>query len=145
MTPVSEARRMQNKIHQRKWRDKKKNRIYKKKHMSSYHRERTAILWQSVLNMYGRICACCEMEDWSVLTVDHVNDDGKDHRKKNFRGAKLYKEMLKEYRPDLYQILCHNCNRLKEFYRVKAPNNSGGRKRVLGADYPPMTNEEIWF
>ena len=67
----------------------------------------------------GRRCLCCGEDDVRFLTLDHVNGDGKAHRKRimehdkgSFGGANFYRWLeINNYprRPKL-QVLCFNCN-----------------------------------
>jgi len=59
--------------------------------------------------MYGSICICCGESDPRFLTLDHVKDDGNIHRK-DFACNQIMAVAIKQHRPDLYQILCYNCN-----------------------------------
>jgi hypothetical protein len=45
------------------------------------------------------------------LTVDHINNDGAEHRRKIGAGiCSLYWWLKKNHFPDGFQILCYNCN-----------------------------------
>ena len=71
----------------------------------------------------GVICVWCGNTDYRVLTIDHINNDGKQERKKLKRDA-LYKKILSHSEDEMkkkYQILCRNCNWLKhlEVLRVR--------------------------
>lgn len=84
--------------------------------MRVLHRNKT-----KVLSMYGKSCAWCLIDRYEVLTVDHVNNDGKRHRAEP--EYKKYSNMWgflakSEFRPDLFQILCWNCNMAKSLYKV---------------------------
>lgn len=57
-------------------------------------------------------CANCGVEDERVLTFDHLNNDGKKHRKEV--GLSMVYWMVKNKFPPIFQVLCHNCNWLKE-------------------------------
>src|SRR5215831_4733374 len=53
------------------------------KHRSRYcasSRARTRELRQELVAAYGGRCACCGVEGWQFLTLDHVDGDGTDHR-----------------------------------------------------------------
>jgi len=63
------------------------------------------------LEMYGKICNCCGQSDPRFLTLDHVNNDGASHRETlSSDTMPALSEAVKKHRPDLYQILCYNCN-----------------------------------
>jgi hypothetical protein len=66
-----------------------------------------------VLDHYGRKCACCGEDQEIFLDLDHVNNDGKEHREKTGRaGSALYAWLIFNNFPTDYeiQVLCSNCN-----------------------------------
>ena len=72
------------------------------------------------LKMYGGACACCGIDRPVFLALDHVQNNGYlDRRGGNLErtqkrnNSPVYARAVAEYRPDLYQILCHNCNYAK--------------------------------
>lgn len=79
--------------------------------ISQQRRNNRQKLRQKVLDMYGRKCEHCGEIREKMLTIDHINGDGGKHRKKVGKQSEaICKDVLKEYRPDLYQILCIACN-----------------------------------
>jgi len=64
----------------------------------------------SVFDHYGHKCVCCEESHELLLTVDHINNDGKNHREKIGSGVPIYKEIISMGFPSFYQLLCFNCN-----------------------------------
>ena len=81
---------------------------------SKYHQGLNLIRVRArVYRQYGGICACCSESRRVFLTIDHVNNDGANERKKHIIGIMLYYRALKE--PSRYQILCRNCNWAKRF------------------------------
>ncbi len=67
----------------------------------------------SVFNHYGRTCSCCGEDTQEFLTIDHVNNDGNEHRWSNgnrITGVHLYQKIVKAGFPTGYQTLCMNCN-----------------------------------
>lgn len=82
------------------------------KNSAKYQREKAA-----VYEYYGGYrCACCSETEVSVLTIDHVHNDGNAHRKSlgvSGRGSgttTLYSWLVKNNFPPGFQILCRNCN-----------------------------------
>jgi hypothetical protein len=67
-----------------------------------------------LIDELGGKCKHCGERDPIVLDFDHINDGGKAHRLKN-KGAKVVHSVKKE--PELYQLLCKNCNWRKEYWR----------------------------
>lgn len=62
------------------------------------------------LAVFNSTCACCGMTDPRFLTLDHVNNNGKDHREK-YNTQQVLREARREGWPkDKYQCLCFNCN-----------------------------------
>jgi hypothetical protein len=68
-----------------------------------------------VYSHYGGICKHCDEADWSVLTLDHINEDGHKygpHGKRSNRRDQCYLA-IKGGLPDDLQLLCFVCNQLK--------------------------------
>lgn len=64
-------------------------------------------------------CAHCGFKDIRALCLDHINNDGAKHRKeligKNAGlGSAIYNILRKENFPKGFQVLCCNCNIIKE-------------------------------
>ena len=79
-------------------------------------RERYAERRNRCLAAYGNECACCTERRSVFLTIDHVNDDGADHRATlPFAGTAgvIYVWLIKNNFPSGFQVLCHNCNYAK--------------------------------
>ena len=79
--------------------NKEKNNIYSKKH--------SAEIRINFIEMYGGKCECCGEAQVEFLTLDHMDYSSKE---KGETGTTAYMKALKEHRPDLYQVLCWNCN-----------------------------------
>lgn len=69
----------------------------------------------------GYVCSCCGVTQKSMLTIDHVNEDGAAHRaklgegksymtKRSGLGDYLYRDLRDRGFPDGFQVLCYNCN-----------------------------------
>ncbi len=65
-----------------------------------------------VLDHYGRVCNCCGESCEIMLLIDHVNNDGKEHREETNTkpGLRFYRWLIKENFPEGFQTLCFNCN-----------------------------------
>jgi hypothetical protein len=65
-------------------------------------------------------CKCCGETNIAFLTIDHVNNDGAEHRRRdpNARGGSLYYLLVRSNFPEGFQVLCMNCNCAKEWYGV---------------------------
>jgi hypothetical protein len=55
-------------------------------------------------------CVCCGTEYLVFLTIDHINNDGAEHRKKTGEGSHFYRWLKRNNYPEGYQVLCFNCN-----------------------------------
>ena len=60
-------------------------------------------------------CACCGENYIEFLSIDHINNDGADQRKKR-TSASLYYWLIKNNYPKGVQVLCFNCNCAKGFF-----------------------------
>ena len=92
-------------------------------------------------------CKCCGEKDIRFLTIDHINNDGANHRRK-IKTFKLYRWLINNNFPNGYRILCYNCNcgrkcgvcphiHPKTYKRTYYYKN---RKKVIG-HYSNNTNE----
>jgi hypothetical protein len=59
----------------------------------------------------GVVCACCGETEFSMLTIDHINQDGAAHRREVSTALSKIFAWLKQHGwPDGYRVLCFNCN-----------------------------------
>lgn len=71
-------------------------------------------------------CARCGFENIDALCLDHINDNGAEHRKElsissrgNSGGINTYEGLKRAGWPDGLQVLCFNCNQIKEMERKR--------------------------
>lgn len=76
-----------------------------------YAIERYNIVKSAFFEMYGSVCICCGEIIVEFLTLEHKLGQVGKKRKETSYGA--YKKAIKEYNPDLYEVLCLNCNHAK--------------------------------
>lgn len=63
------------------------------------------------ISAYGGKCMCCGETHLEMLTVDHKNNNGSEHRKTYTPGGSAIYILLKKLGfPSEYQCLCFNCN-----------------------------------
>lgn len=69
-------------------------------------------------------CRFCNFNDLRALVLDHINDDGANHQrsisktgKTRVSTSKIYYDLKKKGFPKGYQVLCANCNTIKEHDR----------------------------
>lgn len=66
-----------------------------------------------VIRHYGGRCTCCGVEQLSVLTIDHPQNNGREERQRLGRqgmGHNFYRWLIKQGFPPGYAVLCFNCN-----------------------------------
>jgi len=88
-----------------------------KRHQRSKHDQwraranaRTRALKERVIAAYGGACECCGADDVDVLSIDHINSDGRQHRQ-SLGGLSLYRWLEKNDFPlEGFRLLCMNCN-----------------------------------
>lgn len=87
---------------------------------------------EDIFRHYGSVCKCCGEKDRRFLTLDHINDDGAEQRKRR-GGVSWYFTIRKAGYPDDLQVLCWNCNCGKHIYKVcphKLKEKEDGGKTV---------------
>lgn len=91
-------------------------------------------------------CAMCKTKDARVLSIDHINNGGTSHVKKlGYRGSAFYYWLKKHNFPNGYQVLCMNCNWLKQTVRYKNMNSTCRKreqeiKKIVFTGYSPTTS-----
>jgi hypothetical protein len=99
----------------RDWRAR--NRASYDEYMREYHRHNAPLLRQLVFDRYGgAVCVCCGEQTFEFLGIDHVDGGGSKHRA-SIPSGNLYRWLKQNNFPDGYQVLCHNCNLAKGFYK----------------------------
>ena len=99
----------------------KKNRLEYYKNTKNEKAKKTKIRRQKlrlrVLETISSTLKCkrCDIDDVRVLTIDHINNDGSDERKK-VSDIAYYIKILGMEKNDIkkqYRVLCRNCNWIK--------------------------------
>lgn len=105
------------------WNDFYKNKLAKTGHQayckdcsSEICKEQTISLRKKIFDHYGGICFCCGEDEFLFLQLDHVNNDGAQHRKEigSKGGNSYYLWIKKNNYPEGYQASCANCNTGKQ-------------------------------
>lgn len=103
------------------WANRKKvlqrEKVYYRQHPEYFRNKRKELRERvrlQVLSYYGGIppkCACCGETNIKFLTIDHVKNNGYEHRKLIGEGSlRMYLWIIKNKFPKEFQILCFNCN-----------------------------------
>ena len=93
-----------------------------KNHCAKYYSDYREKLKRETIAAYGGKCVVCGETDFVVLVLDHIHDDAKQDRNENKHngGYKMYQYLKRENWPKgKHQVLCHNCNFRKEYFRRK--------------------------
>jgi hypothetical protein len=68
-------------------------------------------------------CKNCSITDLDILSIDHINGDGSKHREeiglKGRGGYPIYRWIKKNNYPDMFQVLCFNCQYKKRSIEIK--------------------------
>lgn len=117
---------------------------YKKPYRKTHHFKRKAIsLRERILDTLGRKCTCCGETRRTMLEIDHVFNDGAEHRREVAIYGKrtisaVYEDILKHIQAGSqlrkFQILCCNCNASK--------HRNGGRCEHVQERWDAMSDEE---
>lgn len=94
------------------------------------NRKTQAKMRSTVLDAYGRKCACCGELESKFLAVDHINGNGNQHRFSvgGNKKSPILRWLIKNNFPKDFQLLCHNCNMAKACYGIcpHQENRQGG-------------------
>jgi len=97
------------------------DREYRKKNrerLNEYRRKYLKKIRREVISYYsnGKFeCVYCGEKHYEFLTIDHIHNNGSEHRK-NMKSSNIYLELKKERYPNGYRVLCYNCNISKGLY-----------------------------
>jgi len=65
----------------------------------------------TVVDAYGGKCVCCGERQKIFLTIDHIHQNGAEHRRQVGNGPSLYLDIINSGFPKgEYRILCFNCH-----------------------------------
>lgn len=84
---------------------------------SAQNREWRVRLRQEAMAVYGESCQCCGEGRYEFLTIDHIYNDGAEHRRTTGcgGGAQLCAWLKRNGWPPGFRTLCFNCNSARQF------------------------------
>lgn len=96
---------------------------------------------RQVIEHYGSFCACCGETTIEFLSLNHINKDGNEHRRKisGVNRFTIYKWTIDNDYPNTLDIRCYNCNLSDGYYGI-CPHNNGASKNILNLGSPPKPN-----
>jgi hypothetical protein len=94
------------KANQKRWREK---------YLNDYMRDKRRRNRDLVFAHYGEQCACCGEKERLFLTIDHVTNNGAEHRRSlpgqiGKGGSSFFDWLVRKGFPEGFQTLCRNCN-----------------------------------
>lgn len=116
--------------------EKLKNPIHKAV-VRERERNRARELKLEVIRVYSKgsmCCAYCGYSDVRALELDHIDNNGQAHRKALNNRKTVYQDVKCNNYPDGFQILCSNCNKIKEYERLSKETELRSTLRKFGAD-----------
>ena len=73
---------------------------------------------QQIFDKLGHQCEWCGNIEDKMLTIDHKNNDGGEHRRKTKNAWKLYRDIIADPNAKKYlRILCMGCNWARRIYK----------------------------
>jgi len=87
-----------------------------RKRRREYQRAWQRKLKAEAIAAYGGYCRRCGESRLDLLVLDHINDNGAEHRRETGTkgGWPFYQKMRQQGWPVGLQVLCHNCNAAKQ-------------------------------
>ena len=107
----------ENKEHRRRYNSKPEN----KERMREKLIEKKLIVYKHYSDN-DIMCKQCGMREIDALSLDHIYDNGSHHRKKI--NENCYNWTIRNNFPPIFQVLCMNCNTIKERRRRRNLNNT---------------------
>lgn len=100
----------------------------------------------AVFAAYGGRCACCGESEPLFLCIDHINNNGAQHRRElNMRGGtSMYTWLKARGFPPGYRLLCQNCNVGRQLNGGICPHEAAATnlELVVGAASPEPSPDD---
>jgi hypothetical protein len=82
----------------------------------------------------GYVCACCGETNPGFLQLDHMHNDGREHRR-SVGVSGVYRDLRDRGFPPGFQVLCSNCNWGKSQNGGVCPHHNKTLNPPVGEDY----------
>lgn len=128
-----------------------------RKRWSSYYTENAQLILKRhrtkrekakaiVLARMGEVCVCCGETEKAFLSVDHINNDGAERRKRDAKEKRIYTWLIQNNFPAGFQMLCANCNQGKRMNNGICPHREGSQTRAqarsrIGGEMPEVRKD----
>jgi len=76
---------------------------------SNKEAEKHFLLKKEVMQVYGGKCQCCGDSGLGRLSIDHIKENGAEHRRQ-LKTSSIYKWLKKNNYPKEFRVLCMSCN-----------------------------------
>lgn len=87
--------------------------------LASRRKKHRSKLKRDLIAHYGGICNCCGEARSEFMTIDHVQNNGAEHRKILGGTGALYGWLRKhDFPQEGFQLLCFNCNHAKAMFGI---------------------------
>ena len=146
---LKEYRRIKSKEYREKHpiQNKRRKKLYyesHKKERSEYVKKYYKKLKLSCIDHYSNgsmQCACCGENHMDFLTMDHVNGGGMKHRREVAAGKYIYRWIVKNNFPNLFQVLCFNCNCGRSVNHGVCPHKSEQNQQLVTSGKETYAND----
>lgn len=97
----------------------------REKNIEKMRERRKKLRFEALWHYSNGKMACCECnkQGFRYLNIDHINNDGVEHRKtieQIHSGTKIFHWLKINNYPEGFQVLCWNCNWLKYLNKMRA-------------------------
>lgn len=89
-------------------------------------------------------CACCSEDKLEFLSIDHINNDGGNHRKSDPSSKKIVHWLKRNKLPDGFAVLCINCNFSKGRYGYCPHTVKSKILDILPENYHTVRKYKLW-
>lgn len=125
-----------------------KSKAQNESNLRYYHRNREKnIAWQKqyrekvkdlcFMAYGGYVCKCCAETEPTMLTLDHINNDGYKHRKEigHRGGIGQYLWIIRNDYPPMFQVYCASCNQSKRMNGGVCIHQTKERSTILSHSF----------